>query len=220
VAGVLIPLVQLVYSSEEQRYQADAARHSVRARRDESISRTRTEFTNTALHIAVEGSVAATARKIAAVYQSADVSAAASRLARAEEAAAVRSAVVAQEMARVPSDAALARALTTQQYDWDYLNALSAWETRKADSASRISNILLALIAVVVFIDPIVEYRLKGREEAAEAALVEAPAPEAGHRFLAGLVTGSAFGMSAVWWFGRRRRRYRWVAGRDQAARR
>jgi hypothetical protein len=224
VAGVLIPLVQLMYSSEEQRYQADAARHSVQARSDESISRTRTEFVDTALQIAMEGSVAATAGEISAAYQSAAVAAAASRLARAEEAAADRSAVVAQEMARVPLDAALARALTTRQYDWDNLNALSTWETRKADSASLISNILLALIAVVALIGPAVEYRLKGREEAAEAALAEAPpaeppdaevpalvapAPAAGHRFLAGLVTGSAFGMSAVWWLGRRRRRSR-----------
>ncbi|MFG1682735.1 hypothetical protein ACGFNP_21390 [Nonomuraea sp. NPDC049269] len=36
--------------------------------------------------------------------------------------------------------------------------------------------------------------------------------PPAGSRFLAGLLTGSAFGMIAVWWFGRRRRRLRQVA--------
>ena len=136
----------------------------------------------------------------------------------------------------MPSDAPLARALTTQQHDWDYLTALSTWETRKADSASLISNILLALIAFVALIGPVVEYRTEGREEApAEAALAEvapaeppaaevpaavASAPSAGSRFLAGLLTGSAFGMIAVWWFGRRRRRSRRVASRDQAARR
>lgn len=221
VAGVLIPLVQLVYSSQEQRYQASAARHIVQARSDESISRTRTEFAVTAVQIAMEGSVAATAREIAAVYQSTRVSAAASRLARVEETAADRSTVVAREMAQVPSGTPLARALTTQQYDWDYLTALSAWETRKADSASLISNLLLALIAFVVLIEPVVEYRARGKEEApAEAALPRPPpaeppsaeipaaavsSPPAGSRFLAGLLTGSVFGMIAMWWFDRRR---------------
>jgi hypothetical protein len=228
VAGVLIPLAQLAYSSEEQRYQADAARHSVQARSDESISRTRTEFTATALQLAREGSVAATAREIAAAYQNAGAAAAASRLARAEEAAAGRSIVVAREMARVRPDTPLARALTTEQYDWDHLAELSTWETRKADSASLISNILLALIAFVALIGPVVEYRTRDREDAPPVAAAaegppaaQAPAavvPDAvasspaGSRFLAGFVTGSAAGLVAAWWLGRRRRRSRRTA--------
>jgi hypothetical protein len=229
VASVLIPLVQLVFSSEEQRYQADAARHIVQARSDESISRTRTEFAETARQIAQEGSVAATAREIAAAYESADVSAAASQLARAEEAAADQSTLVAEEMARVPSDAPLARALVTQQPDWDSLTALSADEMRKADSASQISNSLLALIAFVALSGAAVQAYTKGWEAkdrektTVEAALADVPAvvasaPPAGPRFLAGLFTGSALGMLAVWWFSRRRRRPRRVADLDHLA--
>jgi hypothetical protein len=220
VASVLIPLVQLVFSSEEQRYQAVAARHIVQARSDESISRTRTEFAETARQIAQEGSVAATAREIAATYESADVSAAASQLARAEEAAADQSTLVAEEMAAVPLDAPLAQALVTQQPDWDSLTALSAEEMRKADGASHISNIFLALIAFVALSGAGLQAYSKRREAkdrekaTVEAALADVPAvvasaPPAGPRFLAGLFTGSALGMLAVWWFSRQRRRPR-----------
>ncbi|MEV4279914.1 hypothetical protein [Actinoplanes xinjiangensis] len=218
-AGVLIPLVQLAYSSQEQRYQADAARHSMQARSDESLSRTRTEFTETAGQTARESDVAATARQISAAYQGDRAAEAAAVLARVESTAAERSVVVALAMARVPPETPLARALMTQQDDWDRLTDLSARETRKADSASRVANLLLALIALVALIGPVVEYRRSRREEAhaepapaqtrvtepaVEVAAAAVPATASGSRFVTGLATGSTFGMIAALWLTRR----------------
>jgi hypothetical protein len=160
-AGVLIPLIQLAFSSQEQRYQADSARHTVQARSAKSISLTRTEFLLNARQIAQEGNVAATARQIDANYQDDQAVAEAGELARAEETAASRSATVAETMAEVPTPAhgiekQLAAALGTQQYDWDYLAALSAWETRKADNAGLFSNFMLGLIGLIVLLEVVV----------------------------------------------------------------
>ncbi|GIF43490.1 hypothetical protein [Actinoplanes xinjiangensis] len=218
-AGVLIPFVQLAYSSQEQRYQADAARHSVQARSDESVSRTRTEFSDTAMETAQESDVAATARQISAAYQGDRAAEAAAVLAQVETTAAERSVVVAHAMARVSPETPLARALTTQQHDWDRLTDLSARETRRADSASRVANMLLALIALVALIGPVIEYRRSQREEAragaapaptpvtepaVEVAAAAVPATGPGSRFVTGLAAGSTFGMIAALWLTRR----------------
>lgn len=160
-AGVLVPLIQLAFSSQEQRYQAESARHAIQARSAKSISLTRTEFLITARQIAQEGNIAATAREIDANYKGAKAVAEAGELARAEEMAAVRSAAVADTMALAPAPAdgveeGLATALTTEQYDWDFLAAMSAWETKKADNASLVSNLMLGLIGLVVLLEAVV----------------------------------------------------------------
>ncbi|GGQ82251.1 hypothetical protein [Couchioplanes azureus] len=160
-AGVLLPLTQLVFSSQEQRYQAESARHTVQARSVKSLSLTRTEFLTTAHQTAQEGSIAATAREIDAVYKDSRSVAEAGELARAEETAAGRSAALADIMARIPPSAGgvekeLTTALASGADDWNSLAVRSAEETRKADSASLKSNITLALIGLVALSEVVV----------------------------------------------------------------
>lgn len=171
-AGVLLPLVQLAFSSQEQRYQAESARHAVQSRSAKSISSTRTEFGRTALQIAAEGGVAATARELDVVYEDERTVADARELARAEEAAAARSAEVATSMARDPApadkvEADLAAALVSEKYDWDVVTAQAAWETRKADAAGLVSNTMLAVIGLVVLAEAAVQMIAERRKQAA-----------------------------------------------------
>ncbi|GGM76401.1 hypothetical protein GCM10011609_10420 [Lentzea pudingi] len=148
-AGVLLPLTQLAFSSLEQRHQADSARHAVQARSAESISSTRTEFRVTSLQIAREGSVAATAREIDAVYG--DARTAARDLARAEADAATRSEAVAERMARTDGvESGLATALTSRPHNWAALKALSDREADLADVYGMVSNTMLGLIGFLV----------------------------------------------------------------------
>ncbi|MET9224350.1 hypothetical protein [Lentzea sp. NPDC003310] len=154
-ASVLFPLLQLYFSSQEQRYQAESARHAVQSRSAESLSSTLTEFGATAEQIAREGSVAATAREIDAVYTG--EAAAARELARAEDGASVRGIAVAAVMARPPKpadgvEAGLADALASQPHDWAVLTARSVWEADKADEFGLGSNAMLAAIGLVVLL--------------------------------------------------------------------
>lgn len=170
-AGVLFPLIQLFFSSQEQRYQAESARHAVQARSAKSISLTRIEFVVTARQIAQEFNVAATAREADASYQDSVAVAEAGELARAEETAAARSLVLADAMARAPApadgvEAGLATRLSTEQHDWDVLTAMSVWETKKADAASLVSNILLGVIGLVVLVEAVVQLIVTGRRRA------------------------------------------------------
>lgn len=170
-AGVLLPLIQLFFSSQEQRYQAESARHAVQARSAKSISLTRTEFVVTARQIAQELSVAAIAREAGASYQGSEAVADAGELAGAEENAAVRSAALVDAMARAPApadgvEAGLATRLSTEQHDWDVLTARSTWETKKADAASLVSNILLGVIGLVVLVEAVVQLIVTGRRRA------------------------------------------------------
>ncbi|MCX2947064.1 hypothetical protein [Lentzea sp. NEAU-D7] len=170
-AGILFPLVQLTFSSQEQRLQAEAARYAVQARSAESISTTRTEFVNTARQIAREGDVAATGREIDAAYADARTAAAARELARAEEGAAARSDGVAVAMARAPApadgiEAGLAAALVSGQRDWDSLAQQSARATKDADVAGIVSNTMLGVIGLVVLAEARVEVTAAGRRRA------------------------------------------------------
>ncbi|MDX3659222.1 hypothetical protein PV646_18090 [Streptomyces sp. ID05-26A] len=173
-AGVLFPLTQLYFSSQEQRYQADSARHAVQARSAESISSTRTEFGVTALQIAGEGGVAATAREIGAVYSDAQTAATAGELTRAEERAAIRSEAVAGAMARPPEqrdgvEPGLAGALTSEPHDWAVMKALSDWEANNGDTFGTLSNTMLGLIGLVVLAEARFEVVAERRRQAQAA---------------------------------------------------
>lgn len=170
-AGVLFPLTQLYFSSQEQRYQADSARHAVQARSAESISSTRAEFGTTALQIAGEGSVAAIAREAGTAYSDAQTKADAREVAQAEQRAATRGAVVADAMARppVPADGVepgLAGALTSEPYDWAVVKALSDWEAKNGDTFGTLSNTVLGLIGLVVLAEARFEVVAERRRQA------------------------------------------------------
>jgi hypothetical protein len=154
-AGVVLPLVQLALSAEEQRSQATSARYAVLLTSDLAVGMTRSAFGLQVHRLPLELQAKSLARQYGAVDADPASAADEEAVAGAEDRAALDAAAVGRQMARdpLPSDGLeprVVQALMTDPLEGHPLADPQRAETRRADRFGGWSNAVVALIAAIL----------------------------------------------------------------------
>jgi hypothetical protein len=163
-AGVVLPLVQLVLGSEEQRSQADAARTAVQLSGQTAISLAHTTFSTNTLRDAIFAEAASIARQYAALDAGVADAPAELAVAQAEESAAATIHRIADEMTRTPTtdsgvSAYIAEALASGPDEWRVALEVQNGHAERAERFGAWSNSVVALISAAAAVAAVIEAR-------------------------------------------------------------